>query len=330
MIAQTLSTVVDWRESCLKRFGDFTLAYATRTDPMLEFFGDASGYIAFRKFWGYIYVLGDPVASDEYSQKLIDRFLACYPSSMFCQITDRTAKLLHSIGYWVNEMGVDTVLDLKTYHFQGKQRASLRYSTNWLQSHGYRIEEMSIDTELRLQMQQVIEQWRTKRVNKREVVFLNRQAVLDDEEDVRKFVLFNPLGHLEAFVFFDPLYRDGEIIGYVTAIKRRIPQATPYAEMGICKWAIEQFQSEGKEVLRLGLSPLASIENRQYRHVRPMHYSWHYLHRAWWVNRFFYNFKGHAQFKRRFGGMEEKTYFASPVFFNDLRIIGWLRMLRLI
>lgn len=330
MITQTLPTDMDWKEACLRQFGDFTLAYATRTDPQLLYFGDGSGYIAFRNYWGYTYVLGDPVASDETKSKLIESFLTEFPSSMFCQVSERTARCLHSMGYWVNEMGVDHFLDLRKYHFQGKQRASLRYATNWLQSHGYRIEEVSIDNEIRQQMQHVIEQWRTQRVNKREVVFLNRQALLQDEDDVRKLILVNPLGQLEAFVFFDPLYRDGKIIGYVTAIKRRIPKATPYAEMGICKWAIEKFQKEEKEVLRLGLSPLANIENRHFRHIRPLHYSWRYLHRAWWVNRYFYNFKGHAHFKRRFGGAEEKTYFASPVFFNDLRIIGWLRMMQII
>ncbi len=329
MALETLTDQMD-RLDCLKSYGDFTLAYATRTDPDLSFFCDAEGYIAYRKHWKYTYVLGDPVAPKYSWPKLIDRFLKVHPRSVFCQISADAACCLQSIGYWINEMGVDTYLDLNQYSLAGKHRAGLRYASNWLTSHGYKIEERQICNKLREQMSELIRVWQKTRVNKREVVFLNRRAILEDEEDVRKVVLWNPQGGLEAFVFFDPLYRDGQVIGYVTAIKRRQPQATGYAELGICKWAIEQFQSEGMEVLRLGLSPLANIEDKHYKCILPLHYSWRYLHQASWVNRFIYNFKGHAAFKRRFGGIEEKVHYASPVFMNDLRIIGWLKLMQLI
>lgn len=319
-----------WQVDCLKQFGDFTLAYATRTDPKLQFFGDQDGYIAYRKYWKYTYVLGDPLTSDANKQSLLEDFLQQNPGSVFCQVSECTAQCLQKMGYWINEMGVDTWLDLTSYQFRGSKRAGLRYSANWLASHGYEIAEVSIDAELRHCMWELIKQWRTLRVNKREVVFLNRQVILEDEEDVRKFVLRDRQGQLQAFVFFDPLYRSGKVIGYVTAIKRRASTAPSYAEMGICKRAIEIFQSEGKQILRLGLSPLAKISDNQFRFSRTVHYAWRYLHRAFWVNRFIYNFKGHAQFKARFGGVEQKVYFASPVYFNSLRILSWLRMMQLI
>lgn len=321
---------LEYRLHCLKQYGDFTLAYATKTDPLLGYFCDPYGYIAYRQFWGYTYVLGDPIAPRDRWPDLVGRFLDKFPRSLFCQISPAAAQCLLQHRYWVNEMGVDSYLELDDYNFNGKHRAGLRYAANWLGSHGYRVEERDVCPSLKEQMKELIAAWHATRVNKREVVFLNRPAILDDEEDVRKFFLINPSGNLEAFLFFDPLYRNGKIIGYVTSVKRRHPSATSYAELGICKRAIEIFQSEGIQLLRLGLSPLANIENRTYRHVKPLHYTWRYFHQAAWVNRFVYNFKGHAAFKRRFGGTEEKMHFASPVFINDLRIIGWLRMMRLI
>ena len=39
----------------------------------------------------------------------------------------------------------------------------------------------------------------------------------------------------------------------------------------------------------------------------------------------FYNLKGHADFKRRFCGVEEQTYYASDCLFNDFRVIASLK-----
>ena len=59
MITQTLPADMDWKKPA-SGSSVTTLAYATRTDPQLLYFGDGSGYIAFRNYWGYTYVLGDP------------------------------------------------------------------------------------------------------------------------------------------------------------------------------------------------------------------------------------------------------------------------------
>ena len=76
----------------------------------------------------------------------------------------------------------------------------------------------------------------------------------------------------------------------------------------------------------LGLSPLAGIEDREFRANRLIHMSWSRGLNAWWVNRFFYNLAGHADFKRRFDGVEEQTYYASNCLFNDFRVIASLRL----
>jgi phosphatidylglycerol lysyltransferase len=92
------------------------------------------------------------------------------------------------------------------------------------------------------------------------------------------------------------------------------------------KRAVEQFQSERIEHLMLGLSPLAGIEDREFRANPLMHLSWSRGMNAWWLNRFFYNLRGHADFKRRFDGIEEQTYYASNCLLNDFRVVATLRM----
>ena len=104
--------------------------------------------------------------------------------------------------------------------------------------------------------------WRaTRRVKRKEVRFLNRPFVSADEPGTRRFYFLDAQQRMLAFVVFEPLYRDGRLIGYVACSKRRHPDAPVYAEQAILKHAIEVFQREGCQELRLGLSPLAWIAN---------------------------------------------------------------------
>ena len=199
----------------------------------------------------------------------------------------------------------------------------MRYADNWVSRRGFRIAEANIaDHEQEIEF--VSETWRKSRTIKRkEVRFLNRPIPMIDESGVRKFFLFSPAGSIEAFVYFDPLYSAGQLSGYVTCIKRRLPDCSTYGETAILKRAIEQFQREGVPALWLGLSPLAQIENQQFRTNRVLHWTSRYLYDAGWFNRWLYNFKGHSQYKQRFRGEESKVYFASKARFNGLRLAAF-------
>jgi phosphatidylglycerol lysyltransferase len=116
------------------------------------------------------------------------------------------------------------------------------------------------------------------------------------------------------------------VIGYSPSVKRRAAHAPLRAEEGVMKHAIELFQREARERVMLGLSPMAAVEDRRFKANPLLHMSWRRAINAWWLNRYFYNLAGHADFKRRFGGVEEKTYYASDVLWNDARIIGALRL----
>ncbi|GEM_PF-627800 len=315
------------RLNALRNYGDFTLAYNTAVQEHLEYFWYNNGYIAYSLRKGNVFVLGDPVASDENYQPLIDQFLQKYPHATFVQISSKTAHALTKHRFYINEMGIDTTLHLKDYSFAGKAMERIRYASNWLKKRGYQIIEADYKQIQAAEVQAVSDQWRTtRRVRRPEMRFLNRPIRFADELDVRKFFLLDPDGKIVSFFYFDPLYRDGKVIGYATAIKRRHHEAPIYAEQGIMRIAVEQFISEGMEEVKLGLSPLAWLENKTFRCNRIMHYSFCYGFNAWWVNRYFYNLKGHAQYKRHFKGVETPLHYASPVLFNDIRIASLLRL----
>lgn len=321
-------------------WGNFTLAWSIAVQEGLEFFGNDSGFLAFGRKWGYVYVLGDPICPPRRIENLLVQFLNRFPNAGFVQIRNSTAKILESRGLYVNEMGVDTHIDLATYDFQGKHKEHFRYASNWLQRNGFRIVEESDSEPARQATAAISQQWRqTRIIRSREVAFLNR-PLQDNEWDascfgrnthrVRRFFLLNQAGERVAFVFLDPIFQDGNVIGFVTSFKRRLDNAPAVAEVGITRHAIDVLKNEGYQSLYLGLSPLAEIENLNFRRNWFLHKSFRYLFGATWFNRRVYNLKGHAEFKSRFRGVSEKVYFASPKIVNDLRLIGLLRLCRAI
>lgn len=288
------------------------MAFSTAFQPRLEYFGDEQGFIAYRRRWGVTFALGNVVASPEKTPGLIDGFVKQQKHVVFCQVSKTMAGHLNDRGFYVNEMGVDTIIDLADYTFAGKHKEWLRYAANWCNRRDYKIIEAGFDQIHPDQVEEVSESWRkTRTVKSKEVRFLNRPIVLEDEPNVRKFFFVSPEGKLLAFIFLDPLYRDGELVGFVTAFKRRHPEAPIYSEQAIMKHVIETLKNEGRQMLKLGLSPLAFVDDDEFNYSPMTKRIFNGSYNAKWVNRYFYHLNGHADYKRRFRGREEKVYFCS-------------------
>jgi phosphatidylglycerol lysyltransferase len=318
------------RMDLVRQYGDFTIAWSTAVQPGLKYYGNEHGYLAFASGWGIDFALGDPVAPRELHAPLLEGFMAsCRRKPCFVNCMETTAALVAPHRYFINPMGVDTLLPLEEYDFRGKAREPFRYAANWLDRRGYRIEELTfrdIDAGV---VAGLSGRWRqTRTISDREVGFLNRPIALEDEQDVRKFFLLDAAGKPAAFVYLDPVYRNGRVTGYSTSIKRRDPEAPACSEQGIMKHCIELLKAENVQTVRLGLSPLANLTDRRFRRRNPiLHFSLSCGFRARWLNRRFYNLQGHAEFKRRFRGVEQPVYFISPALFNDYRIIAMLRIM---
>ena len=311
-----------------KQFGDFTIAYSASCQRGLKYFETEAGFQAYATRWGYTFALGDPVAAPRSQAKVIEKFCAVHRRPCFVHVAESTAEQLNQMGYYVNQMGVDTHLNLGQYDFSGKSKEPFRYASNWLRRRGYQVRELTFDQIDEATVAELSLAWRaTRTVKNREVGFMNRPLVLEDEPDVRKFFLLDARERLQGFVFFDPVYRNGKVIGYSTAIKRRRPNATSYAEQGIMKSAVERFKNEGIESVRLGLSPLSGIKTHRFRRNEWLHRGWRYGYQANWVNRHLFNVQGHAVFKRKFRGNEVPVYFATPALLSEFRTLAMLRLM---
>lgn len=303
---------LETRLDLLRRYGSFTLAYSATFQDGLQHFGDERGFIAYKKVGGTTLVLSDPIAPRGEWPALIDRFRVAHKDACFWQISQPVAEILAQRCFFVNEMGTDIRLDLASYSFDGKDKRNLRMAVNRMHKRGYVTRECALSEVDPDEVRNLSEAWRTTRtIKRREVVFLNRPFNLGNEPDVRRFFTFDASGKLVALGFFDPLYENGEVIGYSTSFKRRLPEADLKAGQAITRLAIEQFQREGRKYVCLGLSPMADIADTDFRYNRLVSLWFRFAYANSLFNRYIYNLQGHAEHKREFRGIAEQTYYAS-------------------
>ena len=300
---------LDTRIALLRQHGNFTQAYSAAHQAGLEHFGDERGVIAYKKVWGTALVLSDPLAARQNVRDLIVRFLQEHPDVAFWNVSRPIAGILGPLGFFINEMGPDTRIDLANYNFSGREKRSLRLAINRIAKGGYSTKELPFRLIDVKKVEAVSNAWRRTRViRRREVCFLTRPLVIDDEPDVRAFFTFDRDGELAAFGTFDPVYESGEVVGYVSAQNRFRPDCDSLVQVGTKLHAIEKFQAEGKKWLFLGLSPFAGVRNQTFRlNTRGM---FQLCYESAFFNRFVYSLQGLAAHKRQYHGVQEQTYYA--------------------
>src|SRR3984885_13229325 len=295
----------------LREHGNFALAYSATFQPGLEYFGDAEGFLAYKQVGSTAFVLANPVAPIGSCEDLIRSFVSAKDDVCFWQTSRPVAKILQKIGFCVNEMGTETRIDLSGYGFDGPKKRNFRRALNRVASCSYTIAEHSVTSLDRKELQTVSERWRQTRGGKnRGMTFLTRPAILDDEVDVRKFFTFDRKGGLQAFAFFDPIYKRGEVVGYLCSAKRRLPEADTLVGYAILHRAIRTFQDEGKVILSFGLSPLCGIEDKELSSNRLVSFGFRAVYRSRLFNALIYPLQGFAARKGAFCGSAEQTYCA--------------------
>ena len=136
----------DRRLELARQFGNTTIAYSTVCQPGLKYHCSRNGFQAFGSKWGFDYGLGDPVVEPTGFAGVIDDFIgSCKKKPCFVNLTERSAAVLAERGYYINQLGVDTWLNLEDYDFGGKQKEPFRYAANWLKRRDFRIEEMGFE-----------------------------------------------------------------------------------------------------------------------------------------------------------------------------------------
>ena len=318
------------------QYGDFSAAWLSTVQPGLRYFGGPDGYIAYATKMGEVVALGDPVTAQGIKAKLIKDFIAVAPRAMFVEISIEAANILHDLGRQIALFGFDTALTLTSDMFAGGKMKSIRYCETWNRSQGFSVAEVADPNEALALANQFNDAWRkTRVVGRREMGFINRQLDFGQADDpVRRFFLFDKNGAPEAFIVFEPMFNDGKVSGYITALKRRTPNASAYAEIGLTKTCADIFQAENLSNLSLGLSPLAGWD----KHEASIRFDQNTLFRRCLqtigtkdiANQKLFNFKSQSAFKRRFRGSEHPRFIAHSRGFPAMATLAFARLTRMI
>ena len=204
--------ISDAHRELLRQHGRHTLSYSL-FQPGIRHFAGVKGLVAFEKHFLTTLVLGDPLASRDDSDAVLDSFLAEHSSPFFCAIGRETSVLLQDRGFRINRYGSDVRIPIQTYSLSDKSR--LRSFKNALARSGYTVKEYpKNDPALDFAAEAISVKWRgSKTVSDKEVRFLQRPIVYGFEADVRKFFVEDRNKETVAFFYFDPLYEGGKVIG---------------------------------------------------------------------------------------------------------------------
>jgi lysylphosphatidylglycerol synthetase-like protein (DUF2156 family) len=295
----------------LRLYGTFALAYSATFQAGLEYFGGEDGFLAYKQVGSTALVLSNPVAPVGTYEHLIREFVSEKSDVSFWQISRPVAEILAKHGFSVNEMGTEARIELDGYDFDGPRKRNFRTALNRVARLGYTIAEPSVASLGREELKTVSERWRrTRSVKNCEMTFLTRPAILDDEVDVRKFFSFDDEGRLNAFAFFDPIYENGKVIGYLCSAKRRLPDADTLVGYAILHRAIQTFQHEGRRVLSFGLLPLCGVEDKGLTPNRLLTLGFRLVYRSPMFNKLIYPVQGFAAHKGALCESAEQTYCA--------------------
>ena len=310
----------------LRRHGREALSYATLQAGM-EYFIDDCGYIAYTTTQHPVFArqpkriaFSDPICAPENYERIIRNFLSANPRAVFGCISEPCAEVLRRLGFKVNCLGYEVELPIQTYNTKGnwKELDLVKRARNEAKREGIVIREEAIENVNREQLSAVSARWiGTKKVNDREIWIYARRPVFEHENEVRKFVAYDREGRVAGFAFYDPIYRDGQVIGYSANILRSDEQRFGRLPTAMHMEAMEKFKPDGQEVLNLNLSPFVKLEGGKFND--DLGCKLFFKLTARYGNEI-YNFQGLAFHKSKYRGTEKSLYFASNSFWpaNDV------------
>jgi phosphatidylglycerol lysyltransferase len=313
------------RIACLKQFGSHPMAFSTMQPDMCYFELPGIGYIAYAQHWGMQFALADPVCAPEHRALLLDRFVQQHPRAVFVQVGKAVVDHLHARhGYYGTQFGSESTIALAEWSLRGARKQIIRTAVNGARAQGIEIREGGFDHDVK----RISEAWiRTRRCKNNEIRFLIRPMIIDYREGTRYFYAYDPDGEAVGFIFFDPIYSDGRLAGYVPNISRSSANFRQGLWYALMAHAIGVFREEGVAYLDLGLVPLqvaAEVEPQESRLLR--------MTMAAIRERmdFLYNFKGLEFAKSRFQGRIHKTYCCHRSAMPALAMTAMFRLTRII
>ncbi|MFA0811813.1 DUF2156 domain-containing protein [Microbulbifer epialgicus] len=246
-----------------KQFGHHSMSYTTLQSGLEYFDVPKLGYIAYKNKWGVNASIGDPICHKNDREQLLTAFLKSKANPIFVQVSESVALLLHELSnFYSTQIGYETYIDLNNWDLRGKKKVNIRNAINQANKQNILIEERE-KVEEEKDVIRLSDEWlKTRKCKSREIQFLMSPLKADYGEGRRYFFAYDR-GELIGLVFFDPIFENGRISGYVSNVSRssvKFPKGIFYP---IMIEAFKKFKAENVPFVSLNLSPFVFCKPRQ-------------------------------------------------------------------
>ena len=255
---------------------------------------------------------------------ILEHFHRRFPNASYIQVSRPVVDFLHlRFGLYGTQFGSESRIDLKRWNLTGKKKQILRTALNQAEKKGIVVKERFSDDHTR----EISEAWiRTRKCKSNEIRFLIRPMEMDYRENERHFYAYEN-GKAVGFIYFDPIYRNNEIISYVPNISRANADFRQGIFYTLMAHAMAVFKAEGVPYLDLGLIPLSLAPQTEAQESRLLK---RLLHLVYEKGNFLYNFKGLEFTKSRFRGETVKTYCCHRRAIPALEFLAMFKLTRLL
>ncbi len=293
------------------------MAYTSLEPDMNHYVMDDVGYIAYVRYKHWLWarkerilVLADPVCAVENYHKILSAFIKKHPNVIFVGVSRTFAGVLNKMGVSVNQFGIETDIFLDDFDLAGKKRAKLRQWRNKCEREGVTVKEKPIaDCQNIEEVKALSNRWLINK-KKQKIEFLVRPLRFENEAGVRHFWAYQN-ERLIAFAVFDPIYKEGQVIGYFHNMDRYEDTVPHGTSAHIILSAIEVFKKQGVQFIALGMSPLCLQKGMKNEldsyHLPTRQAFWYAFHKL----NFLYPFQGNASHKNKFNGVQKPIYISS-------------------
>gem|GEM_PF-654255 len=257
------------RQELVRLYGYQSSAYFNLQEGVEHFGFEGIGFLSYfpqKTALGRVNIIfTNPVCHPEKMERLISSFFAMVPGKTIFLGVDRImADTLSKFDFSANQMGTEFSMPIQSYEIKGKSKKHLRHSANLGKRCGLTVKELPWADVDHKAVQRISEEWRgNKAVKGRELRLLTRPPEFHDGWGVRKFYCYEG-DKLLGYVFFDPYFKDGKVVGYCANILRKDPDARPsdLLDFTILE-AMKKFKKEGIQELSLGISPMFQVEKEK-------------------------------------------------------------------
>lgn len=314
VLRPTVETARDRRRALdlLHRYGTAAMSYMT-TWPgnTLLLNGQGDAYVAYRLIGPVALVLGDPVGSPDGCPRAIDEFVdlaaingwtPCFYGVTSCYLREYERHGLVSLP-----IGEDTLIDLPSLEFRGKQWQDVRTAINRARRAGISfrmISQVDADPAITRQLREISEAW-TKDRGLPEMDFTLGRLTDPPDPEVRTAIAIDQEGRVQGFLTWLPVYASH---GWVIDLMQRREDAFRGIMEFLIAASASVFKEEHARFISLGAAPLAR-PSRDGSDDSVLENALELL--AGWLDTF-YHFGSLYEFKRKFSPRWEPIFLIYP------------------